>query len=108
MFILKFASRLIARRLISHLITVVAIRVLARRFAPLLALAALAYPSAAQACSVCFGDPESPMTKGAVAGVYVMVGFISFVLMGIAGTACFWMVRGRRLAISQPTSRTSP
>ncbi len=61
----------------------------------------------ALACSVCFGDPDSPMAKGAVAGVYVMVGFIGFVLLGIAGTACFWMVRGRRINLSPPSPRDS-
>jgi hypothetical protein len=66
-----------------------------------LAVLAGTFPEAAQACSVCFGDPESPMMKGAVAGVYVMVGFISFLLVCIAGTACFWAVRARRIADGQ-------
>jgi hypothetical protein len=69
------------------------------------ALVILATSVTAKACSVCFGDPDSPMTKGAVAGVYVMIGFIGCVLTAIAGTACFWMVRGRRIAMSQPTNR---
>ena len=62
----------------------------------------------ASACSVCFGDPESPMSKGAAAGVYVMVGFIGFVLFGIAGTATFWMVRCRKLSLTQETGRSHP
>lgn len=107
MIVFKLASRFILRKVVRHILTVVAIRALARRYAPLLGLALLASPGAAQACSVCFGDPDSPMAKGAVAGVAVMVGFIGFVLFGIAGTACFWMVRCRRIAMSQPTNRAS-
>ena len=68
-------------------------------------LALLALPGSAQACSVCFGDPESPMMKGAAAGVYVMVGVVSFVLMAIAGTACFWLVRCRRFAAGHSAER---
>lgn len=61
-------------------------------------LAALSQP--AWACSVCFGDSDSPMAKGALAGVTVMVAVVGFVLMGIAGTACLFFVRSRRLQLS--------
>jgi hypothetical protein len=107
MIIVKLASKFIVRKLVRHFLTLAAIRALTRRYTPLVGLALIAAPSAAQACSVCFGDPDSPMAKGAVAGVAIMVGFIGFVLFGIAGTACFWMVRCRRIAMSQPTNRTS-
>lgn len=49
----------------------------------------------ALACAVCFGDPNSPMAKGAAAGVLFLAGVISFVLLGIAGTAVFWVRRSR-------------
>ena len=39
------------------------------------------------ACAVCFGDPESSLTKGAVAGVLVLVGIIMSVLGGMVGMA---------------------
>ncbi len=52
----------------------------------------------ASACSVCFGDPESSMAKGAAAGVWVLAGIISFVLAGVAGMSLFWLGRARRLA----------
>lgn len=52
----------------------------------------------ARACSVCFGDPESPLVKGVNAGVIIMIGFVGFVLTGVAGTGLFWRQRGRRLA----------
>ena len=82
-----------------------------RRFAGFLAVCVFTLSSiapAANACSVCFGDPESPMSKGATAGVFVMVGFIGFVLFGIAGTAAFWMVRCRKVSFARTLGRTSP
>ena len=51
----------------------------------------------ALACAVCFGDPDSPMAKGVVWGVLVLVGIVSFVLAGVAGTALFWLHRSRHL-----------
>jgi len=47
---------------------------------------------------VCFGDPESPLTQGALMGVYVLVGVVGFVLAGIVGTGAFWIQRSRKLA----------
>lgn len=55
----------------------------------------------AYACAVCFGDPDSPMSKGALMGVIVMLGIIGSVLMGIAGTTMFWMHRANRLTFQQ-------
>ncbi len=40
------------------------------------------------------------MAKGAVMGVYVMVGVVGFVLAGIAGTSLYWMQRSRRLSLA--------
>ena len=51
----------------------------------------------AQACAVCFGDPDSRMAKGAAAGVLVLVGVISAVLVGVASVGVCWMQRSRRL-----------
>lgn len=59
--------------------------------------------SQARACAVCFGDPNSPLVKGAFAGVMVLVGVISFVLVGVAGTGMYWIHRGRRLARMEET-----
>jgi hypothetical protein len=59
-----------------------------------MALAWLATNPAA-ACSVCFGDPESPMTRGAVAGVMVLGGVVGFVLVCIASTSLYFVYRGR-------------
>lgn len=49
------------------------------------------------ACSVCQGNPDSELTKGAEAGVLLMVAVTYAVLLGFAGTAVFWFVRSRRM-----------
>ena len=71
-------------------------------------VAVTACASPALACAVCFGDPESPLTKGALMGVYVLVGVVGFVLVGIAGTGAFWIHRSRRLARHGDRNLTDP
>ena len=51
-------------------------------------------------CAVCYGDPESPLAKGAVAGVLVLMGVVGFVLLGVAGTGMYWVHRGRRQVLT--------
>ena len=53
---------------------------------------------AAQACSVCFGDPNSSLSKGAVAGVSVLLLVVLGVLGGVA--AFFVHVSRRSAALS--------
>ena len=69
-------------------------------------LANLALAESVQACAVCFGDPESPMAKGAVMGILVLAGVIGFVLLAVTGTGLYWMQRSRRLAQSSVTDST--
>lgn len=57
------------------------------------ALAAPAFP-----CAVCFGDPTSPLTRGAAAGVIFLGIMVYLVLMGMAGIAFMWYLRARKLA----------
>ena len=65
---------------------------------PLVAVVAfLVTVDQAMACAVCFGDPDSAMAKGAVAGVLVLVGVVTFVLAGMVGTGLFWVHRSRRI-----------
>ena len=65
---------------------------------PLVAVVALLMTvDQAMACAVCFGDPDSAMAKGAVAGVLVLVGVVTFVLAGMVGTGLFWVHRSRRI-----------
>lgn len=77
----------------------------ARRFsnlsvAVLLAVAALVFASAGEAgaCAVCYGNPESPMTKGLTAGILVLLGCILTLLGGFASMFLYWMSRSRRLS----------
>ena len=51
----------------------------------------------AMACSVCFGDPNSAMGKGATAGVLLLLGVIGTVLLSIIGVTLFWVHRARQL-----------
>jgi len=76
---------------------------------PMLLLGVAAILLASQeawACSVCAGDVESPLTKGAMAGVLVLVGVVGFVLAGMAGTGLFWIQRSRRAGHDSSSSRT--
>ena len=46
---------------------------------------------AAAACPVCFGDPNSPMTKGTDNAVWFLLGVIGFVQIGfVALFVTFW------------------
>ena len=67
------------------------------RFFALVCVVVMVAAQPVHACAVCFGDPESNMAKGAVAGVLALAGFIGFVLMGITGTGLFWILRNRQL-----------
>jgi len=45
----------------------------------------------ANACPVCFGDPNSPMTKGASNGILFLLGIVGFVQLGfVALFFSFW------------------
>jgi hypothetical protein len=51
------------------------------------------------ACSVCFGDPNSPMTHAAKAGVAVLLGIVGLVLCGIFAVAIYWIKRAKLLRV---------
>jgi hypothetical protein len=55
--------------------------------------------SPAVACAVCYGNPDSPLTKGMAAGIWVMLGCIGFVLAGFAGVFLYWMYRSRHIEL---------
>lgn len=74
------------------------------RFAPIrfaiaafVALASWNTAATAWACSVCQGDPDSKMVKGAESGILLMVLITYSMLLGFAGCATFWFVRARRM-----------
>jgi hypothetical protein len=45
------------------------------------------------ACSVCFGDPGSPLVQSISLGIWVMLGIVMAVLALFA--LLFWNIRGR-------------
>ena len=65
--------------------------------AVLACLAALLIAQPALACSVCAGDPSSPMAQGVQAGVLVLLGVVGAVLTGLAALMIFWMRRAANL-----------
>ncbi len=68
-------------------------------FSCLVAMASLLLvQNGARACAVCFGDPDSDLTKGAFAGVLVLFAIIMTVLVGLVGTGLYWNQRSRKLA----------
>lgn len=71
-------------------------------------IAAASLPAPVLACSTCFGDPESPMAKGAVAGVMVLAGVVGFVLVSIATTSVYFVYRGRSAARVDIPAADSP
>lgn len=50
------------------------------------------------ACSVCYGDPSSLLSKGALAGVLFMIGVVVFVLACFAYFALRLALRSRKPA----------
>lgn len=62
------------------------------------ALALVLADAPAYACSVCFGDPSSKLSRGVVAGVTVLLAVVVCVLAAIAWTAVSWSRRARSLA----------
>ena len=70
-----------------------------KKFISLLVLAFLnpLVQHSALACAICFGDPNSQMSKGVIAGVVVLVGVVGSVLGGILAVSFSWIARARRL-----------
>ena len=70
----------------------------ARWFAFLVALCLVALPHGASACSVCFGDPTSPASKGLAWAVFALLGVV-FVVLG--GFTAFLIFLARRASAAQ-------
>jgi len=57
----------------------------------LLTTIALLTAQSAMACPVCFGSPDSPMSKGTSNAVWFMIGIVAFVQIGfVALFISFW------------------
>jgi hypothetical protein len=68
------------------------------------AVIALASAADVYACAVCYGDPNSSMTKAMVAGVWVLLGCIAMLLMSFGGLFMYWMQRSKRLRSLDPAN----
>lgn len=55
------------------------------------------YPHVASACATCYQDPDSPLTKAAVMGVWFLLAVIVSVLLSIIFIARGWLKRARQL-----------
>ena len=81
-----------------------------RRLPVLLVAMAMVLTQASElfACSVCQGDPNSKLVKGAEAGVLFMV-FVTYgLLLGMIGLGATWFVRQRRRLIRINPGVTTP
>jgi hypothetical protein len=58
-------------------------------------------PLAAQACAVCYGESDAPMSRGLTWAVVVLGGMITVVLVGVAG---FFVHVSRRTKASAPAT----
>ena len=67
--------------------------------AGLMAPAMIFSSSTAEACGVCFTDPDSSLTKGAIMGVVVLGAIIVTVLALIVVVARSWIKRARHLSL---------
>lgn len=62
-------------------------------FLSLAAFFLLSHPSSLFACSVCLGNPNSPMVKSVNIGVWFLLGVIGSVLISFASLFLFWRKR---------------
>ena len=63
----------------------------------LLVLALMFAPRAAQACAVCFGNSDSKLTQGMLAGVLVLLLFVLAVLGGFVALFVYFARRAAAL-----------
>jgi len=56
------------------------------------------------ACSVCYGDPNSALTKGVKMAVLFLLGVVLSVLTGIASIAWVWVRRSEKLRNASETT----
>ena len=67
----------------------------------MMALLFLFVPSLVSACPACWGDPESPQTKGMQAAIFFLLGLTGVVLSLFTSLFVYFWKRGKRVAIEQ-------
>ena len=65
----------------------------------------LAWPNALYACSVCYGESNSPMAIGLSWGIAALLGVV---LMVLGGIAAFFFYLARRSAAGTPAASSHP
>lgn len=73
----------------------------ARWIAFLIALCVMAMPHGASACSVCFGDPTSPASKGLA---WAVAALLAVVFVVLSGFTAFLIFLARRASAAQSPS----
>lgn len=58
-------------------------------------------PMVADACPVCIGNPDDPMTKAVSVGIFFMLGMLGIVFGGFAGLVFFIVKKKPGLAAKQ-------
>jgi len=61
------------------------------------ALASILVAQSAMACPVCFGDPSSPLTKGATNAVWFLLGIVGLVQAGFVALFVSFRRRARAM-----------
>jgi hypothetical protein len=79
-----------------------------RHFFPLIvAWLLLNGTQAALACTACYGQSDSSLAKGMNMGIFVLLGFIGMVLMGVSGFFVFIVRRAGRVESAPDTVTTT-
>lgn len=65
----------------------------------LLILGSVLAPAVSEACATCFGDPESPMTKGMNNAILLLLGVVGLVQVGFV--TLFWSIRKRNKRVTE-------
>lgn len=68
----------------------------------MIAAAVAACPGVALACSTCFGDPNSPMTKGMNVGILALLFIVGLVLGAICAFFFYLFKRSKSFIINAP------
>lgn len=71
----------------------------------ILALATVAFPTAAAACSTCYGAAGSPMTEGMNNGILVLLACVGLMYVGFGKLILDFRKRAKKLEETRPKLR---
>lgn len=63
----------------------------------------LVLPGIAAACATCFGDPQSPQTQGMNNAIFMLLGVVGVVYVGVGKLFWDFRKRSKRLEEQRPT-----